>query len=129
MTREELLKEIKCRLTTIHGERLRGAVLYGSEARGTAEPDSDIDVLVLLEGPVAFGHDLETNLEAAGATTSSRVLRPHHVMRQTDLAPSGKFHFYFLYFAIYSDYYRFRLLLQLTFYFISYILFSDDAFQ
>jgi hypothetical protein len=75
------------------------------------------------------GKDLETNLEAAGATTSSRVLRPRHVMRQTDLAPSGKFHFYFLYFAIYSDYHRFRLLLQLTFYFISYILFSDDAFQ
>jgi len=64
MTREELLKEIKCRLTTIQGERLRGAVLYGSEARGTEEPDSDIDVLVFLEGPVAFGHDLETNLEA-----------------------------------------------------------------
>ncbi len=73
--------------------------------------------------------NLETNLEAAGATTSSHVLRPRHVMRQTDLAPSGKFHFYFLYFAIYSDYYRFCLLLQLTFYFISYILFSNDASQ
>ena len=64
MTREQLLKEIKWRLTRRHGERLRGAVLYGSEARGTAGPDSDIDVLVLLQGPVAFGLDLETNLEA-----------------------------------------------------------------
>jgi predicted nucleotidyltransferase len=64
MTREQLLKEIKWRLARVHGERLRGAVLYGSEARGTAGPDSDIDVLVLLQGPVAFGHDLESNLEA-----------------------------------------------------------------
>lgn len=64
MTREELLKEIKTSLSKAHGKRLRGAVLYGSEARGTAGPDSDVDVLVLLEGPVAFGRDLETNLEA-----------------------------------------------------------------
>ena len=34
------------------GDRLKGIVLYGSEARGQAGPDSDIDVLVLLEGPV-----------------------------------------------------------------------------
>ena len=34
------------------GERLEGIVLYGSEARGSAEPDSDIDLLVLLRGPV-----------------------------------------------------------------------------
>ena len=63
MNREELLKEIKTRLSNAHGRRLRGAVLYGSEARGTAGPDSDIDVLVLLEGPVNYGRDLETNLE------------------------------------------------------------------
>lgn len=64
MTREKMLREIKARLAAAHGERLRGVVLYGSEARGTAEPDSDIDVLVLLEGTVNFGPDLETNLEA-----------------------------------------------------------------
>jgi len=63
MTREELLKEIKTRLSKAHGRRLRGVVLYGSEARGTAGPDSDIDVLVLLEGPVNYGRDLETNLD------------------------------------------------------------------
>ncbi len=63
MTREQLLKEIKARLSKAHGNRLFGVVLYGSEARGTAGPDSDIDVLVLLEGPVNYGRDLETNLE------------------------------------------------------------------
>ena len=64
MTTEELLREIKTRLAGVHGKRLRGIVLYGSEARGEAGPDSDIDVLVLLEGPVDLGRDLETNLHA-----------------------------------------------------------------
>ena len=41
-----------------YGARLRGVVLYGSEARGEATPTSDIDVLVLLDGPVRFGEEL-----------------------------------------------------------------------
>ena len=64
MTREELLKQIRSRLAAAHHKRLRGVVLYGSEARGEAGPDSDIDLLVLLEAPVDYGRDLERNLEA-----------------------------------------------------------------
>lgn len=64
MTRDELLKEVKLRLTARHGSRLRGVILYGSEARGESRPDSDIDLLVLLDDPVDYGHDLEANLEA-----------------------------------------------------------------
>lgn len=54
MERGELLKRVKSILEETYGERLRGVILYGSEARGTAEPDSDIDLLVLLEGPVDY---------------------------------------------------------------------------
>jgi len=64
MRREELLSEIKSRLQAAHAERLYGVVLYGSEARGDAEQDSDIDVLVLLKGPIAYLHDLRTNISA-----------------------------------------------------------------
>lgn len=35
-------------------------LLYGSEARREARPDSDLDLMVLLEGPVRLGRDLET---------------------------------------------------------------------
>ncbi len=62
MTQKELLKEIKSHLTAAYHDRLRGIVLYGSEARGSTVADSDIDVLVLLDGPVNYGRDLETNL-------------------------------------------------------------------
>lgn len=64
MTTIELLNEIKRRLKEAHGDRLRGVVLYGSEARGEAGPDSDVDVLVLLDDPVNLGRDLQRNLDA-----------------------------------------------------------------
>ncbi len=54
MDRAELLRRVKSSLTEAFGDRLRGVILYGSEARGTAEPDSDIDLLVLLVGPTTW---------------------------------------------------------------------------
>ena len=63
MTTVELLNEIKKRLEEAHGSRLRGVVLYGSEARGEAGQDSDVDVLVLLEDPIDYGRDLQANLD------------------------------------------------------------------
>ena len=59
-----LLARIKSRLQAVYGDRLRGVVLYGSEARGQATPDSDVDILVLLTGPVALGCELRTVIEA-----------------------------------------------------------------
>jgi len=64
VTTRELLNKIKNRLAQTHGDRLRGVVLYGSEARGEAGQDSDVDVLVLLKEPIDYGCDLETNLDA-----------------------------------------------------------------
>jgi predicted nucleotidyltransferase len=39
-------------LAVIYGERLAGVLLYGSHARGEAHEESDVDVLVLLDGEV-----------------------------------------------------------------------------
>jgi len=64
MQRDELLKRVKSSLQQAFGDRLRGVILYGSEARGTAEPDSDIDFLVLLEGPLSSWEDSGTAIHA-----------------------------------------------------------------
>lgn len=40
------------RLRALYGARLQHLILYGSHARGDARPDSDVDLLVVLDGPV-----------------------------------------------------------------------------
>ena len=54
-TREEvlaLIREFHERLAALYGDRLRGVYLYGSYARGEADEDSDIDVAIVLDGPM-----------------------------------------------------------------------------
>jgi predicted nucleotidyltransferase len=49
---QHILDEFRDGLQEIYGPRLEGLVLFGSQARGDALPDSDIDILVVLHGPV-----------------------------------------------------------------------------
>lgn len=60
----ELLNRIKERLQGTYGDRFKGLILYGSEARGEATEDSDIDLLVLLTGPVKALGDLRIIVDA-----------------------------------------------------------------
>ena len=48
---EETLRWARGHLREIYGPRLRRLVLFGSQARGDATPESDVDVLVVLNGP------------------------------------------------------------------------------
>lgn len=53
-----LLDQLKQHLIELYGDRLEQLVLYGSQARGDATPDSDIDVLVILNGCVNPGDEV-----------------------------------------------------------------------
>ena len=47
----DLLTRAKSILQAHYGDRMEGLILYGSEARGEATEESDIDLMVLLKEP------------------------------------------------------------------------------
>jgi len=46
------LDDAKQALEEIYGDRLRHLIVYGSQARGEARPDSDVDLMIVLDGAV-----------------------------------------------------------------------------
>lgn len=74
-----MLKGAADALTRLYGERMAGAYLFGSHARGDAEPGSDIDVLVVLNqlqsqaSEIARTSSLRADLSARAGTTVSLV--------------------------------------------------------
>ena len=94
MTNEQLLIQIRDRLRAAYPERLAGLVLYGSTAREEASPESDIDLLVLLKGPVALGKELETIIEAL-YPLQLEVLRPLHALPvEAEVYEAGEYALY-----------------------------------
>ncbi len=49
---QTILSELRGLLEACYGARLKQLVLFGSQARGDAEPGSDSDVLVVPAGPI-----------------------------------------------------------------------------
>ena len=47
---EGMLAELADMLQEVYQDKLKAVILYGSVARGTATDDSDIDIMVLVDG-------------------------------------------------------------------------------
>ena len=60
---EDLLQKCNTVLKNYYGTRFHGLILYGSVARGQAEPASDIDLLVLLDEHFNYFHELRIIIE------------------------------------------------------------------
>lgn len=52
-------------LREIYGDRLQRLILFGSQARGDATPESDVDVLVVLKGPISSYEEAERTSRVA----------------------------------------------------------------
>ncbi|HDG68200.1 MAG TPA: nucleotidyltransferase domain-containing protein [candidate division Zixibacteria bacterium] len=60
---KKAIDEFKRELRKLYGGRLKSLILYGSYARGEATVDSDIDLLVVLEGEVYPGEEIDRMID------------------------------------------------------------------
>lgn len=54
-----LITELKAGLKAIYGPRLKGVYLFGSYARGEADAESDVDVLVVLDRIDSYSDEVD----------------------------------------------------------------------
>jgi len=59
----KILKNFREKIEKLYGKRLKGIILYGSWARGDATEDSDIDLLIVLEGKVVPGKEIDRMID------------------------------------------------------------------
>ena len=63
METRKIIEEFRKEIAGLYGERLKGIILYGSCARDKATEDSDIDLLVVLEGKTIPGEEIDRMID------------------------------------------------------------------
>lgn len=86
----EIIVKTRRGLQEIYGEQLEQVILFGSQARGEAQPDSDIDILIVLKGDFNYSQEsdrisiliaylcLEYNVLISCAFTTHEQLQHHN---------------------------------------------------
>jgi len=60
---EKILKDFRGEIKKLYGRKLKSIILYGSWARGAATEESDIDLLIVLEGKIAPGREIDRMID------------------------------------------------------------------
>jgi predicted nucleotidyltransferase len=60
------LEELHTELHRLYGVRLKGVYLFGSHARGDPGPESDVDVLIVLDEVAGYGAEVARTSNVVG---------------------------------------------------------------
>ncbi len=72
---EKMLSELAELLHQIYGKRLKAVILYGSVARGMYTADSDVDIMVLVDGDDAELRGYNERLSDVSTDISLKYLK------------------------------------------------------
>ena len=75
MDLRKMLLELEEKLQRVYGNKLKAVILYGSVARGTATEESDIDIMVLVDGTAQELRTFEDQLSDVSADISIKYFR------------------------------------------------------
>ncbi|MEE8167966.1 MAG: nucleotidyltransferase domain-containing protein [Candidatus Hydrothermarchaeales archaeon] len=59
----DIIKEFRVEIEKLYGKRLKNIILYGSWARNEATEDSDIDMVVVFEGDITPGKEIDRMID------------------------------------------------------------------
>ncbi len=70
-----MLVELSDMLQAVYGSKLKSIILYGSVARGTATTESDVDIMVLIDGTDLELREYEDRLGDVSTDVSMKYLK------------------------------------------------------
>ena len=75
MDLRKMLLELEEKLQRVYGNKLKAVILYGSVARGTATEESDIDIMVLVDGTAQELRTFEDQLSDVSTDISIKYFK------------------------------------------------------
>lgn len=71
----KILSELAEQLHQVYGNKLRAVILYGSVARGTQTDESDVDIMVLVDGNSAELKEYDDKLSDVSTEIALKYLK------------------------------------------------------